>query len=68
MHLASHSVSLSPAGDPVFRWLPVPGRGDVVLDQETIRVHVLLLLVFTHNPPLVQCRRPTHKETTLQKT
>ena len=44
----------------------------MVLDQETIGVHVLLLLVFTNNLTLVQRRgRPlhlTHKETTLQKT
>lgn len=70
MDTVSLSVCVSPGGDPVFWWLPVSGRGDVVLHQETVTVPILLLLVFTHNPPLVEHRGPprppTHKETTLQ--
>lgn len=56
----------------MFWWLPVSTRGNLLPDQETVRVHVLLLLVFTQKPPLVQNRglprRPTHEETALQQT
>lgn len=62
MEMMSVSVALSPGSQPVFRGLPVPGRGGAVLDQKTVRVCVWLQLVFTQNPPLVERRRPTHKE------
>ena len=54
----------------MFGRVAVFGQGGVASNQETVRISVLLLLVFTQNPPLVDCcglQLPlTHKETTLQ--
>ena len=62
METTSLLVRLGPGGDPASG--RHSGRGDVVSDQEAICV------LFTHNPPLVQCRRlpcpPPHEEPALQ--
>lgn len=60
-------VRLSPQSDPVFWGFSAPSTRCLLLDQETISISILLLLVFTHNPPLVE-RSGTPRPLTLKET
>lgn len=72
MNTRSLSMSFSPNSYPVFLGLPVPSRGHLILDQETVIIYVLLILLsVTHNPLLLEDRRLPRllmrKELTLQR-